>query len=119
MPGLAFVACVVNRTYADHNVATIGRIDAARYAVEKLTSGHVETLALDQFQERRTGVLAIGMFVEHGTTTKRYIRRANELDFRSHFWRVATKRICTHVDLARIFDQQIAIFARVNRVAAD
>ena len=72
--GLSVVARVVNRAAGDVDVTAVRRIDSAGNSVKQLAAGDTDPLRLDQFQQRGSGGLTVGMLVENRAAGQRDVR---------------------------------------------
>lgn len=88
-------------------------------AVEKLAAGDVDALALIQLQQSGEAGLTFGGFIKDAATGECDVRTTGKTHAGAVTRRMSAKDVAADVDKARIFDEQVAVFAGINRVAAD
>ena len=64
-------------------------------------------------------MLTLGSFIKDAATGEGDVRTTGETHAGALTRRMSAKGIAADVDKARIFDEQVAVFAGINRVAAD
>jgi len=112
------LAGVVQSVAGEGYVAAI-RSGHADGTVEKLAAGDVDALALIQLQQSGEAGLTFGGFIKDTATGEGDVRTAGETHAGAVTRRMSAKGVAADVDKARIFDEQVAVFAGINRVAAD
>ena len=88
-------------------------------AVKKLAAGDVDALAPVQLQQGGEIGLTFGGFIKDAATGEGDVRTTGETHAGAVTRRMSAKGVAADVDKARIFDEQVAVFAGINRVAAD
>ena len=64
-------------------------------------------------------MLTLGSFIKDAATGEGDVRTTGETHAGAVTRRMSAKGVAADVDKARIFDEQVAVFAGINRVAAD
>ena len=112
------LAGVVQSVAGEGYVAAILSVHA-NGAVEKLAAGDVDALAPVQLQQGGEIGLTFGGFIKDAATGEGDVRTTGETHAGAVTRRMSAKGVAADVDKARIFDEEVAVFAGINRVAAD
>ena len=112
------LAGVVQSVAGEDYVAAILSVHADG-AVKKLAAGDVDALAPVQLQQGGEIGLTFGGFIKDAATGEGDVRTTGETHAGAVTRRMSAKGVAADVDKARNFDEQVAVFAGINRVAAD
>ena len=112
------LAGVVQSVAGEDYVAAILSVHADG-AVKKLAAGDVDALAPVQLQQGGEIGLTFGGFIKDAATGEGNVRTTGETHAGAVTRRMSAKGVAADVDKARIFDEQVAVFAGINRGAAD
>ena len=106
------LAGVVQSVAGENYVAAILSVHADG-AVEKLAAGDVDALAPVQLQQGGEIGLTFGGFIKDAATGEGDVRTTGETHAGAVTRRMSAKGVAADVDKARIFDEQVAVFAGI------